>query len=129
MPGTGRLRFIEVKGRVSGAANILVARNEIPYQHFLNVAQFLRCPRCHLLSPGCIALSDDEVAAVLEQQGAVQDTVVCFRIKIVALGHDPIFVVAQEQVLARLVEERSLASGYSDQPRRCRLPERAVFLQ
>ena len=31
MPGTGRLRFIEVKGRVSGAANILVARNEILY--------------------------------------------------------------------------------------------------
>ena len=31
MPGTGRLRFIEVKGRVSGAANILVTRNEILY--------------------------------------------------------------------------------------------------
>ena len=31
VPGTGRLRFIEVKGRVSGAANILVTRNEILY--------------------------------------------------------------------------------------------------
>ena len=31
MPGTGKLRFIEVKGRVSGAANILVTRNEILY--------------------------------------------------------------------------------------------------
>ena len=31
VPGTGRLRFIEVKGRVSGAANIPVTRNEILY--------------------------------------------------------------------------------------------------
>ena len=31
VPGTGKLRFIEVKGRVSGAANILVTRNEILY--------------------------------------------------------------------------------------------------
>ena len=31
MPGTGRLRFIEVKGRVSGAATITVTRNEILY--------------------------------------------------------------------------------------------------
>ena len=31
MPGTGRLRFIEVKGRVSGAPTITVTRNEILY--------------------------------------------------------------------------------------------------
>jgi len=31
MPNTGRLRFIEVKGRVSGAATITVTRNEILY--------------------------------------------------------------------------------------------------
>ncbi|RWJ00137.1 helicase-related protein [Mesorhizobium sp.] len=31
MPGTGRLRFIEVKGRVSGAATVTVTRNEILY--------------------------------------------------------------------------------------------------
>ena len=31
IPGTGRLRFIEVKGRVSGAAIITVTRNEILY--------------------------------------------------------------------------------------------------
>jgi len=31
VPGTGRLRFIEVKGRVSGAATITVTRNEILY--------------------------------------------------------------------------------------------------
>mgnify|MGYP003393344436 CR=1 FL=1 len=31
IPGTGKLRFIEVKGRVSGAANITVTRNEILY--------------------------------------------------------------------------------------------------
>ena len=31
VPSTGRLRFIEVKGRGSGAANILVTRNEILY--------------------------------------------------------------------------------------------------
>jgi hypothetical protein len=31
MPGTGRLRFIEVKGRVSGAETITVTKNEILY--------------------------------------------------------------------------------------------------
>ena len=31
MPETGGLRFIEVKGRVSGAASITVTRNEILY--------------------------------------------------------------------------------------------------
>ena len=31
VPSTGKLRFIEVKGRVSGAANIMVTRNEILY--------------------------------------------------------------------------------------------------
>ncbi len=31
VPGTGRLRFIEVKGRVTGAATITVTKNEILY--------------------------------------------------------------------------------------------------
>ena len=31
MPGTGRLRFLEVKGRVTGADSITVTRNEILY--------------------------------------------------------------------------------------------------
>ncbi|WP_018989141.1 helicase-related protein [Aromatoleum toluclasticum] len=31
IPGTGRLRFVEVKGRVSGAQSITVTRNEILY--------------------------------------------------------------------------------------------------
>ena len=31
IPGTGRLRFIEVKGRVTGADTITVTRNEILY--------------------------------------------------------------------------------------------------
>jgi SNF2 family DNA or RNA helicase len=31
VPGTGRLRFIEVKGRISGASTITVTRNEILY--------------------------------------------------------------------------------------------------
>jgi Protein NO VEIN, C-terminal len=31
VPGTGKLRFIEVKRRVSGAATITVTRNEILY--------------------------------------------------------------------------------------------------
>ena len=31
VPGTGKLRFIEVKGRVSGARSITVTRNEILY--------------------------------------------------------------------------------------------------
>ena len=34
IPGTGRLRFIEVKGRMSGAPTITVTRNEI--LHSLN---------------------------------------------------------------------------------------------
>jgi hypothetical protein len=31
VPGTGKLRFIEVKGRVSGAETITVTRNEVLY--------------------------------------------------------------------------------------------------
>ena len=31
IPGTGRLRFIEVKGRIAGAATITVTKNEILY--------------------------------------------------------------------------------------------------
>jgi len=31
VPGTGKLRFIEVKGRITGAATIIVTRNEILY--------------------------------------------------------------------------------------------------
>lgn len=31
IPGTGKLRFLEVKGRVAGAATITVTKNEILY--------------------------------------------------------------------------------------------------
>lgn len=31
VPGTGKLRFIEVKGRAAGAATVTVTRNEILY--------------------------------------------------------------------------------------------------
>jgi hypothetical protein len=31
IPGTGRLRFIEVKGRITGASTVTVTRNEILY--------------------------------------------------------------------------------------------------
>jgi hypothetical protein len=31
VPGTGKLRFLEVKGRVAGAATITVTKNEILY--------------------------------------------------------------------------------------------------
>ena len=47
VPGTGKLRFIEVKGRISGAANILVTRNEILYSlnkpddYILAIVEFL----------------------------------------------------------------------------------------
>ncbi|MYG27298.1 MAG: DUF3883 domain-containing protein, partial [Boseongicola sp. SB0677_bin_26] len=47
IPGTGRLRFIEVKGRVSGAATITVTRNEIltslnkPDDYILGIVEFL----------------------------------------------------------------------------------------
>ena len=46
-PGTGKLRFIEVKGRVSGAATITVTRNEIlyslntPEDFILGIVEFL----------------------------------------------------------------------------------------
>ena len=47
VPDTGRLRFIEVKGRVSGAATITVTRNEIlyslnkPEDFILGIVEFL----------------------------------------------------------------------------------------
>ncbi len=47
IPGTGRLRFIEVKGRVSGAATITVTKNEIltslnkPDDFILAIVEFL----------------------------------------------------------------------------------------
>ena len=48
MPGTGRLRFIEVKGRVAGADTITVTKNEILYSlnkpddFILAIVEFLR---------------------------------------------------------------------------------------
>ena len=47
IPGTGKLRFIEVKGRISGATNILATRNEIlyslnkPEDYILAIVEFL----------------------------------------------------------------------------------------
>ncbi len=47
IPGTGKLRFIEVKGRVSGAQSITVTRNEILYslnkpdEFILAIVEFL----------------------------------------------------------------------------------------
>ena len=47
VPGTGKLRFIEVKGRVSGAATITVTKNEILYSlnkpddYVLAIVEFL----------------------------------------------------------------------------------------
>ena len=47
IPGSGRLRFIEVKGRVSGAPTITVTRNEIlyslnkPEDYILGIVEFL----------------------------------------------------------------------------------------
>ena len=47
IPGTGRIRFIEVKGRVSGAPTITVTRNEILYSlnkpddYILGIVEFL----------------------------------------------------------------------------------------
>lgn len=56
-PGTGRLRFIEVKGRVSGAATITVTRNEVLYSlnkpddYILAIVEFLpdRSHRLHYI--------------------------------------------------------------------------------
>ena len=60
VPGTGKLRFIEVKGRAAGAATITVTKNEILYslnkpEDFIlaivefrddgtSRAHYLRCP-------------------------------------------------------------------------------------
>jgi SNF2 family DNA or RNA helicase len=47
VPGTGKLRFIEVKGRISGAATITVTKNEIlyslnkPEDYILAIVEFL----------------------------------------------------------------------------------------
>jgi hypothetical protein len=47
VPGTGKLRFLEVKGRVSGAASITVTKNEIlyslnkPEDYILAIVEFL----------------------------------------------------------------------------------------
>lgn len=47
VPGTGKLRFIEVKGRVTGASTITVTRNEIltslnkPVDYILAIVEFL----------------------------------------------------------------------------------------
>jgi hypothetical protein len=47
VPGTGKLRFLEVKGRVAGAATITVTKNEIlyslnkPEDFILAVVEFL----------------------------------------------------------------------------------------
>ncbi|MBN2490021.1 MAG: DUF3883 domain-containing protein [Planctomycetes bacterium] len=51
IPGSGRLRFLEVKGRVSGAATITVTRNEIlyslnkPEDYILAIVEFLEGDR------------------------------------------------------------------------------------
>ncbi|MDI9590171.1 MAG: DUF3883 domain-containing protein, partial [Acidobacteriota bacterium] len=47
VPGTGRLRLIEVKGRVAGAATITVTKNEVltslnePERYILAMVEFL----------------------------------------------------------------------------------------
>ncbi|MDP3938596.1 MAG: DUF3883 domain-containing protein, partial [Deltaproteobacteria bacterium] len=54
VPGTGRLRFIEVKGRVAGAATITVTRNEIlyslnkPEDFILAIVEFLTDDTCRV---------------------------------------------------------------------------------
>ncbi len=55
VPGTGKLRFIEVKGRASGAATVTVTKNEIlyslnkPEEFILAIVEFLggNAPRVH----------------------------------------------------------------------------------
>ena len=47
VPGTGKLRFLEVKGRIEGAATITVTKNEIlyslnkPEDYILAVVEFI----------------------------------------------------------------------------------------
>lgn len=47
IPGTGKLRFVEVKGRVTGAPTITVTRNEIlyslnkPEDFILSIVEFI----------------------------------------------------------------------------------------
>jgi hypothetical protein len=54
VPGTGKLRFIEVKGRVTGAPTITVTRNEIlyslnkPEDFILAIVEFLDADNHHI---------------------------------------------------------------------------------
>jgi superfamily II DNA or RNA helicase len=54
VPGTGRLRFIEVKGRVAGAETITVTKNEIlyslnkPEDFILAIVEFIDATRHHV---------------------------------------------------------------------------------
>jgi hypothetical protein len=54
VPGTGKLRFIEVKGRVTGAPTITVTRNEIlyslnkPEDFILAIVEFLDIDSHHV---------------------------------------------------------------------------------
>ena len=60
------------------------------------------------LPPARVAGTDDEIAAIPVEQSAVQDRVVGVQVDVGALLHHPVLVVAQEQVLAPLVEEPAL---------------------
>ena len=55
-----------------------------------------------------VSLLDHEIPAVTVQERAVQDNVVGVQIDVRALGHGPVLVIAQEEVLAPLVEELAL---------------------
>ena len=69
VPGTGKLRFIEVKGRVSGAATITVTKNEIlyslnkPEDFILAVVEFL--PGDAIKSTMCVSRSRASLISAL----------------------------------------------------------------
>jgi len=60
VPGTGRLRFLEVKGRMSGAATITVTKNEILYSlnkpddFILAIVEFLDGDQHRVLPPAAL---------------------------------------------------------------------------
>jgi len=63
VPGTGKLRFIEVKGRISGAKSITVTRNEVLYS--LNKHEdFIAMPTAYTMSANLFIANQTSVHVV-----------------------------------------------------------------
>ena len=82
-----------------------LVRPNVSHIYLTDPSQRLRCHTLSLLSFSRIAPADGVVAAVAEQQGAVQYAVIGFGIYVLHLIHHPILVPTKKQIRAGLVEE------------------------